>query len=117
MSKFDERHLMIVDSCDSCKYCIASYLAYTADKPSLGVSHYHFCMVDGVSREERLLAATEVCSLMKEDIPTECSTELIRILKLDETNPDFRRSPRLVSQLNCCEFYEQSKQKEEQEDE
>ena len=105
MPELNEREQLVVYNCNHCKYCAVPWGPRLSKDGKLIHEFRYLCMLDS-SEETRKRVQRELSKLMHEDVFTVQSEELRQILQLKESDRYFTDSPRCVSDMCCCQFYE-----------
>ena len=104
MPSLDERETFIVRNCNHCKYCVSPCGYRISKDGKIRHTFEYLCMLDS-PEETRKFVYHELSKLMHEDKYIVQSEELLQILQMDEPGP-FTSSPRCVSDMVRCQFYE-----------
>lgn len=105
MPDLNERERLLVRTCRHCKYCAAPWWPVISKDNEVAFKYYYLCMLDS-SEEDRKFVEQELSKMMRERGFTVQSESLFKMLQLDKSEPDFRNSPRCVSGMCRCQFYE-----------
>ena len=105
MPSLDEREKYLGQTCNHCKHCAVSCGHRLSKDNKITWDYALFCMLDS-PEEDRKFVERGVSELLNEDVFTVQSEQLLQLLQLDATNADYRKSPRWVSYLFGCQFYE-----------
>ncbi len=105
MPSLEERDLCVVHTCNHCKYCAIPWAPRISENLLITIDFRYLCMLDS-SEEDRKYVERELSKLMHENTFTVNSDRLRQLLRLNESKPDFRDSPRCVTELLRCQFYE-----------
>lgn len=107
MSKLEERELTMVQSCESCKYCVAVRRAnVVVDSACVVTDDCLFCFVDGVHKEDKSFVRSKMANMIRWGVEKDDDFRYLRIMQLRMSNNSFRESPRYIKGLTCCQFYE-----------
>lgn len=105
MSRFDERKLRCMDTCEICKHC---YMYETYYDWAEEIVEEHFCMLDVSDDDLDYLCESEIDFKDK----AEYTPRFLEIMRLKE-GEDLSNSPRITSAVNNCQFFDSlNKQKE-----
>lgn len=108
MPSLDEREMFTTKSCANCQHCVVLIKANVLEGGYMLSDDVRFCAIDGVlSNDDQKFICMEVDKLMQQHTFTTDSERLIQLLQLENTDLKYCRSPRYVTNQDCCQFYEQ----------
>jgi hypothetical protein len=110
LKKFDSRELVDNPACCDCEYCmhiIADDIDYSFFEPMDAFYCMYGAGLQNINYVQRQLAA-------KGFNKHAYTVKLVRIMKLDEDDPDMlNRCPRRVKPNQCCQYFSQCRKKKE----
>lgn len=108
MPNLDERELTRVQSCETCKHCVAVRRAnVVVDSSCVVTDDCLFCFVDGVHSEDKAFVRSKMSNMIRWGNERDDDYRYLQIMKLSLSNNSFRESPRYIKGLSRCQFYEE----------